>query len=135
MGRASFELYLLFLCVLGGLIGLVAPATRARSTVAAFPPWAQVVWYFGLVSSGLIGMVGVVRGGILGSLVERSAMVSLAGLCASFGTASIAYAGLPAIPAVIMILGLALPCIVRAGQITADLAAVRAELRARASQL
>lgn len=135
LGRAVFELYLLVACILIGITGLLLPAARARSIVGAFPPWAQTGWYAGIALSGLLASAGVLRGDLLGSLIERGAMIILAGMCASFGVASIAYAGPSAVTGSLMLFGFAVPCIVRAKQITNDLSAVRTEIRAQAIAL
>lgn len=128
-----FELYLLAACILIGVTGLLIPATRARSIVGTFAPWAQVVWYGGIAIAGMLSISGIFRGDVLGNLIERGAMVTLAGMCASFGTASVAYAGPSALTGSMMLFGFAVPCIVRARQITNDLRAVRIELAHRAT--
>jgi hypothetical protein len=131
LGRAVFEAYLLVACVLTGVVGFVAPATRARSIVTTFPGWAQTAWYAGLLLGGIVAIAGITVGSILGSLVERAAMLTLAGMCLSFGVASIAYAGPPAITGAMMLLAFAGACVVRACQITGDLTALRTELQRR----
>lgn len=134
LGRAVFELYLLGACVLVGLSGLAAPAARARSLVATFPPWAQVGWYSGLLLGGILGIGGVIRGDVTAMLVERAALIVLGGLCASFGLASVAFVGPPAITGSIMLSGFVAPCAARAVQITANLRAVRRHLAERADE-
>lgn len=133
LGRAIFELYLLSSCILIGLVGLLVPASRAKSLLATFPPWAQICWYGGLAVSGLLACAGIMRSDVLGSLIERGAMIILAAMCASFGVASIASFGLPALTGSLMLFGFTCPCLVRAQQITTDLRAVRVELAHRAT--
>lgn len=132
-GRAVFELYLLSACILIGFTGLLLPSTRAKSLIYGFPPWAQIGWYGGLAISGLLAWSGILRGDVLGNLIERGAMIILAAMCASFGVASVTYAGPPAITGSMMLFGFACPCIVRTQQITRDIRATRAELAYRAT--
>ena len=133
LGRAVFELYLLAACALIGIAGLLLPAARAKSIVGAFPPWAQIAWYAGISIAGMLAGAGIIRGDVFGSLVERGSLIVIAGMCASFGIASMAYAGQSSLTGSMMLFGFAVPCVVRARQITVDLNVVRAELRYRAS--
>lgn len=132
--RQVFEVYLLGACVLVGLSGIVVPAARARSLVATFPPVAQLGWYVGILLGGVLGILGIVRGCARGLLIERAALIVLAGMCASFGIASVAFAGPVAITGSIMLWGFVAPCVARAVQITSDLHVVRQALRSMAGE-
>ncbi len=134
LGTAVFEIYLLGACVLVGLSGIVVPAARSRSLVATFPPVAQLGWYVGILLGGALGILGIVRGCAIGLLIERAAMIMLAGMCASFGIASVAFVGPVAITGSIMLWGFVAPCVARAVQITSDLRVVREALRSIAGK-
>ncbi|MGH3673651.1 MAG: hypothetical protein ACRDSH_23980 [Pseudonocardiaceae bacterium] len=134
LGRQVFELYLLAACALVGLSGIAVPAARARSLVATFPPVAQLGWYVGILLGGVVGIIGITRGGAIGMLMERAALIVLAGMCASFGIASVAFAGPVAFTGSIMLWGFVAPCVARTVQITTDLSAVRQQLQAIAGK-
>lgn len=134
LGRAVFEVYLLVACVLIGVFGLITPHARARSVVAAFPAWAQTAWYVGIALGGALAIYGISRGEIEGVLKERAALIVMSGLSASYAVASVAYAGWPALSGAFLLISFAVACAVRTGQLSADLAAVRAELRRLADQ-
>jgi hypothetical protein len=129
-----FEVYLLLACALIGVSGLITPHARARSVVAAFPDGTQTVWYVGIALGAALAIYGIARGEIEGLLKERAALIVMSGLSASYAVASVAYGGWPALSGAFLLISFAVACAVRSCQLTADLTAVRTELRRLADQ-
>lgn len=131
--RAVFEAYLLALCVVTGLTSWLVPDARARSIISAFPEWAQGLWYVTVTLGGALGILGITRRAVdLGLVIERSALWLLAGLTASYGVASVGYAGPSSIPAMATLLAFTGVCVIRIYQINTDLAAIALHVAAQA---
>lgn len=125
VARHLFEAYLCAAMILVGIAGLIVPAVRARSIVAAFPAAAQLAWYAGLLVGGALTLTGLLAISAIGLQLERSGLLILAGLCASFSVASFAFAGWPSLTGSALLLSLAAACFVRSCQVSRDIGIIR----------
>lgn len=72
------EVYLLALCVLSGLVGLVVTITTGH-TANGLPAWLSVPWNVLLTVGGLGGLAGTFwRDAVIGQLIVRAAMWPIA---------------------------------------------------------
>lgn len=83
-GRNWFEVFLMVMCVGSGTGGLLAP--RGTDIAQAFPRWATLAWFGGLVVYGLIAVTGILLHNLNGLQTERSALLGLAGWCFGYTT-------------------------------------------------
>lgn len=125
VARHLFEAYLCAAMILVGVAGLIEPAARARSIVAAFPAPAQLAWYAGLLVGGGLTVIGLLAISAAGLQLERSGLLILAGLCASFSVASFAFAGWSSLTGSALLLSLAAACFVRSCQVSRDIGIIR----------
>ncbi len=80
-GRNLYQAFLMVMCVGSGVMGHL---TGANSSLAAFPPWAQRIWLTGLFIGGVTALVGIGLHNLTGLLIERAALLLLAGLCIGY---------------------------------------------------
>src|SRR6184192_2912521 len=88
--RCPFELVLLTMCALGGIVGLLSGPTGA---VRLLPSWFVTPWYIGLLAGGVIGMAAFAIPGAVGLLVERAVLIELTMACLSYAALLIGYGG------------------------------------------
>lgn len=129
LSAAVFETFMLAAFALIGVFGLVTPSTRARSIVATFPVWAQLVWYVGLLLASAAALYGIARGADNGLLIERTGLIFLAGLSMSYATASVTVTGAPALTGALLLGAFAVACIIRARDITRTITALQLALK------
>ena len=114
-GRNWHEVYLLALAAMSGAAGLLAPEARSQAIESSFPAWGQIAWYGGLLTGALIALAGIIyapgsavvpagdlgkadlhrrlKRQVTGMMVERAAMLLLAGLCTGYVLGAIASVG------------------------------------------
>jgi hypothetical protein len=80
---SPFEVFLMGACVLSGAGGLVPHAPRGVIDELA-PSWA-LVWYLGLIVGGVLCLVAVTLKFPISTLLERVAVLMLAGLAIAYG--------------------------------------------------
>lgn len=121
-GRHPFELATLLVAVFGGL-AVVVSHHRPRSVTETMPPPVQVLWLTGLISAGVIGLIGTSwRGRLSTSLATELLSMILLGSATTMFTIALAAGGrADAIAAGAFIGGWALAAWWRAVQIVADL--------------
>lgn len=82
-GRNPFELFMLSWCVVAGIGSLASPGPP-QTLIAALPDWVVTGWAIILIACGATALIGVMlRSPSWGLLLERSALIPLAG--AAFG--------------------------------------------------
>lgn len=119
-GRNPFSIFLLFGLLVSGLSGLVAPITASAAVARLLPHWELFVWYGGLVAASACALVGIFAASVVGLLVERIGLSTLAVLTCGY-TAAVAAAGGAGNVAAVISAGLVIACCVRVWQITGDL--------------
>lgn len=88
-GRNYYQIYMLVLAIV--FVGSSAITGGEGQVIAqSFPLWAQYLWYGGLTIGASIALFGIARNNLVGLLIERAALLFLAGLCASYGLAFLA---------------------------------------------
>jgi hypothetical protein len=125
MARNSHEVFLLVAALLSGIVGLALPGSHGRAVVAAFPGWFQTLWYAGLLAGAVLSMIGVLRGDVVGALVERGGQLILAGFSTAYAAGLAIFAGLPASPAAFITVAFGAACFLRSVQIKSSVRALR----------
>ena len=69
-----------------------ASGSEQQTIAATYPPWAQAIWYGGLILGALVALAGIIWHGHTGLLIERAALLGLAGVCVSYGLAFLLHA-------------------------------------------
>lgn len=69
--RRGVGAYLLLLTVSSGAFGLLVPV-RAEDVIYAFPRWAQLIWFAGLLFGGGTALSGIIMGRVRGLYIERA---------------------------------------------------------------
>lgn len=133
-GRNAHEVYLLAACLLAGGVGIAVPSSHGRAISAAFPGWIQFAWYTGLIFGAALSMFGVMRGSLVGALIERAGQLVLAGFATAYGAALIGYAGWPATPTALITVAFGAACLARSRQIKSSITALRSELASIAAR-
>lgn len=88
-GRNWYQVFLLVLTI--AFVGTALASGSEDQVIArSYPPWAQQIWYGGLILGAISALIGIAMHSITGLLVERAALFLLSGVCLSFGTAFIA---------------------------------------------
>ena len=82
---------LLVVCVVGGIISVFDADAISQSVAAALPEWATYVWSVGLALSAGTALYGSWRNTLHGANIERLGLSFLAGICAVWGVAVIAF--------------------------------------------
>lgn len=129
--RTPHKLFLLIACALSGSAGLLIPGAHVSSIENAFPGHTQFAWYATLLTGGVLGLIGITKGGVTGALLEQAAMLGLAGIMTSFACAALAHTGLAAIPGAVILGGFGIANGFRAYQIHQDIRVIRKYLAAR----
>lgn len=89
-GRNWYQVYLLVLAVV--FVGASwLTGGEGQVIAAAFPSWSQYLWYGGLLAGSVAALVGIALATVVGLLLERAALLWLAGLCAAYGMAFLAF--------------------------------------------
>lgn len=70
-----------------------ASGSEQQTITATYPAWAQAIWYGGLILGSLVALVGIIWHGHTGLLIERAALLGLAGVSASYGLAFLIHSG------------------------------------------
>lgn len=117
---------LLGLCLLSG-VSYLAGARAPTSVEAVMPDWLVAAWKVALVIAGLVGIVGNLWPGDLGTalLVRLSGQLLASGPGAAFSIAAFAYAGQPALFAGGLVAAWAVACLWTARHLAQDLRAIR----------
>lgn len=129
-GRNPFEVALMIVCVAVGVVGLIVPGPGPSPTLAAVFGWASGLIYAGFLIAPSIALIGLawprdtVRRLQVGMSVERAALYPVSGMAAAYAGSAFASSGLRAVVAASLIGAIALACLLRARQITADLRSV-----------
>jgi len=120
--RHPHEVMLLALCLVQGLAYAIGQP-RPGSVAALLPPPLVAVWYWMLLTSGFVGIVGNLWPGHLltGLRVRLAGMLLAASPAAAYGITLLALAGARASFAAGVVFAWAAACLWRAGQILADL--------------
>lgn len=131
-GRNWHEIYLLVLTVAFATSGVLTQSSGQVIT-ATFPSWGQRLWYGGLIIGALVALAGIVLHSVTGLLVERAALLGLAGLCGAYGLAFLATASraglFHAVFVVVLVGAYALVNLARAVQVRRDIDALRTDLQ------
>lgn len=122
----AHEAYLLTLCVMAGVGGIINPTTTALNAV--LPPWFLWIWYLGLVVGALIGLAGMWIHSPTGPLIERAGLRLLNGLGIAFACVVTYSAGLPGLLSAAAVILFVAFNVLRLVQIRLALAAERALL-------
>jgi hypothetical protein len=120
-GRTPFELFFLIVCVLSGGNGLVNPHGGSSVVNAFLPGWEVVLWYSGLAVGGIVGLLGVLAAGVVSLLVERVALVLLAGLTLTYSAALLVQVGERGVFVALIVASFTAGCIARIMMIQHDL--------------
>lgn len=88
-GRNPFQIWLLAICALTGVLGLLPNTPTRSSVVAVLPSWAALLWYAGLLATGLLGLSALLLALPRCLLVESTAMAVLGGLLSGYSIAVI----------------------------------------------
>lgn len=119
-GRHPHEVFLLGWCAAAGASGLLTKQVSS-GTISSLPaPWA-LVFYAAMVLGATISLIGIALRGLAGPLVERSGLLVLTGLFASYAVAVVAIAGIKGLFLAGLFAGLTAANMYRAYQITRDL--------------
>ena len=78
LGRHIFEVFLMLLALLTGLMGLSDPSQIAPGE-PLLPTWGRVLWYSGLTIGAVITLVGLLMPLPAGHKVERTGLMSIMG--------------------------------------------------------
>jgi hypothetical protein len=129
-GRNPFQVWILVGTAIAGAGGLLGHA--GRSPVAQLlPGWARTVWYAGLLVGGAGALVALRLKLPLSLLVERSALLVLAGMLSGYAIALLVLTGGDLSPGLINLTSAAVAAWWRVWQITRrDLPRLRAALTA-----
>lgn len=131
-GRNWYQVYLLVLTMVF-VGGSWVTGSAGQVITATFPSWSQYLWYGGLLLGAVVALVGIALHSVTGLLIERGALFWLAGLCAAYGCAFLAFAEradiFHAVFVVTFVLTFALVNLVRAWQVRRDVDAILAQLR------
>lgn len=85
--RNPHKIYLLVICVLGGMIAITIPHQFADSVATTLPLWAYNLWALSLTISAGLALYGSLAGGATGALMERLGLTVLTGVCVVWGLA------------------------------------------------
>ena len=117
-GRNPFEVWLLAICVLTGVVGLL-PGDRVRSTVIEpLPSWAAALYYGGLLVSGAFGLLALTRPMHRSLLWERAALYLLGGLLSGYSVALLVLTGFDLAAGAMPMAAAAVACAARVYRIT-----------------
>lgn len=120
LSRHPFQVWALFAFVIGGVGALVGPPPE--SVAVLVDPRIRTVWAVVLFAGGTVGLVSeVLRDRILGLIVERAALVAIAGAALAYGVAVIYAAGFRGGVAGALVLSVGTASGVRAWQVTRTL--------------
>jgi hypothetical protein len=127
--RSPFQIVILVACVLTGLVGLITGSSSPASIAEVYGDWA-VLWNVGVVLGG-VGTLGAMFSPVPANLlVERVGMIWLATMFFAYAVAIALYNDPDRVVAGLGTdLALATACLVRAYQISRQLALLRAALR------
>lgn len=127
--RSPFQIVILISCILTGLVGLITGSSSPASIAEVYGDWA-VLWNIGVVLGGA-GTLGAMFSPVPANLlVERVGMIWLATMFFAYGVAIALYNDPDRVVAGLGTdLALATACLVRAYQISRQLAALRQALR------
>lgn len=78
-GHNPYEVYLLVLCVVTGLTGLVTGGKSNPNIAHALSSVELYIWYIGLMAGGVISLGGVLGKTLLHLYIERIGLALLAG--------------------------------------------------------
>jgi len=134
-GRSPFEIFMLAACVLAGIAGLITPRASSNAISMLLPDWQLIAWYWGLVVSGSIGLLGIAGKRATALLVERIGLATLSCLTLAYSIAVVDAAGLRGAFAAGITAAFAVACVGRCWQIGADLKLVsRGAVEGRATR-
>lgn len=108
-------------CVLAGTAGLLTSRADSTAISKLLPDWELTAWYWGLVVSGSISLVGIAGTRTTALLVERVGLATLSCLTLAYSIAVIDAAGLRGAFAAGITAAFAAACVGRCWQISADL--------------
>lgn len=93
-GRHPHEVVLLLVCVLVGAVGTFGFDQAASTTIRSLPePWGRF-FYLGVLAGSVVALSGAYWRGLAGPLIERSGLITLAGMWASYTVAVLMNSGL-----------------------------------------
>lgn len=87
----AHEAFLLILCVLVGIGGIVQPL--AASVDVLLPRWFAWIWYVGLIVGALLGLAGMWIHSPTGPLIERAGLRLLNGIGVTYAAVVLYAAG------------------------------------------
>lgn len=124
--RDPRELMLLGLCLLSGL-SYVAGGDGPSSVEEVMPGWLVYAWYVALVAAGVVGIVGNVWRGHLGTalLIRLAGQLLAAGPAGAYSVTALVFAGLPALYPAGIVLGFAGACLWTAKYLAEDVRILR----------
>lgn len=116
------EMGLLYVCLVGGLLGVLTGGTETSGVVAAtFPNGWSVTWYWGMVVGGVLSLAGSHLHTAWGLHLERAGLLALTGWLLCFPVVGLATVGSAAINVSLFVGVFGLCNLVRAFRISVDL--------------
>lgn len=124
--RDPMELMLLGLCLLAGLSSLLGN-DPPNSVEATMPGWLVVCWNAALTAAGVVGVVGNLWPGELGTglLVRVAGLLIAFGPAAAYAIAALSFAGAAALFPAGLVAAFAAACLWKARHLTGDLRTLR----------
>jgi hypothetical protein len=122
----AHEAFLMILCVLAGVGGILDPA--ANTLNALLPAWFLWIWNVGLIVGALLALAGMWIHSPTGPLIERAALGLLNGISVTYACVVIYATGVRGLEASIAVILFVAFNVLRLFQIRVALAAERALL-------